>query len=142
MFSFDKTEKKDRVEAERIMRKYPDRLPIIVTKSKFSNVPEIDKQKYLAPLDLTLGQFQYVIRKRLKLSPDKALFLFINGEIYCPSVLLISIYEKEQYKGDGFLHMTYSGESTFGSPFSCEAVEKVQSPVSRGEPLGVKILRT
>jgi GABA(A) receptor-associated protein len=126
MFSFEKKEpKKNKEEADRIMRKYPDRMPIIVTKSVYSNVPEIDKQKYLAPIDLTLGQFQYVIRKRLKLSPEKALFLFINGEIYCPSVLLISIYEKEHDTGDGFLHMTYSGENTFGSPFSCEAVEKV-----------------
>jgi GABA(A) receptor-associated protein len=115
-FSLEKKEpKKNREEAERIMRKYPDRIPVIVTKSLYSNVPEIDKQKYLAPTDLTLGQFQYVIRKRLKLSPEKALFLFINGEIYCPSVLLISIYEKEQDRADGFLHMTYSGENTFGS---------------------------
>ena len=117
MFNFEQPPKKNREEVDRIMRKYPDRLPIIVTKSKYSNVPEIDKQKYLAPLDLTLGQFQFVIRRRLKLSPEKALFLFINGEIYCPSVLLISIYEKEQDRGDGFLHMTYSGENTFGATF-------------------------
>jgi GABA(A) receptor-associated protein len=112
MFSFDK---KNREEADRIMRKYPDRIPVVVTKSKYSNVPEIDKQKYLAPLDLTLGQFQFVIRRRLKLAPEKALFLFINGEIYCPSVLLISIYEQQHDKEDGFLHMMYSGENTFGS---------------------------
>ncbi len=119
MFSFDKKEppKKNREEADRIMRKYPDRIPVIVTKSQYSNVPEIDKQKYLAPIDLTLGQFQFVIRRRLKLPPEKALFLFINGEIYCPSVLLISIYEQQHDKGDGFLHMTYSGENTFGATF-------------------------
>ncbi len=119
MFSFDKKEppKKNREEADRIMRKYPDRIPVIVTKSQYSNVPDIDKHKYLAPTDLTLGQFQFVIRRRLKLSPEKALFLFINGEIYCPSVLLISIYEQQHDRGDGFLHMMYSGENTFGATF-------------------------
>ncbi len=117
MFSIERKEPKNREEADRIMRKYPDRMPVIVAKSQYSNVPEIDKKKYLAPLDLTLGQFQFVIRRRLKLSPDKALFLFINGQIFCPGMLLISIYEKEHDTGDGFLHMTYSGESTFGTFF-------------------------
>lgn len=117
MFSLEQPQKKNREEADRIMRKYPDRMPIIVTKSKYSNVPDIDKHKYLAPTDLTLGQFQFVIRRRLKLSPEKALFLFINGEIYCPSALLISIYEQQYDRGDGFLHMTYSGENTFGATF-------------------------
>jgi GABA(A) receptor-associated protein len=124
MFSFERKEPKNREEADRIMRKYPDRIPVVVTKSQYSNVPEIDKQKYLAPMDLTLGQFQFVIRRRLKLSPEKALFLFINGEIYCPSVLLISVYEQQYDRGDGFLHMMYSGENTFGSHALEEVITK------------------
>jgi GABA(A) receptor-associated protein len=129
MFSLEKKEQKNRDEANRIMRKYPDRIPVIVTKSKYSNVPQIDKQKYLAPMDLTLGQFQFVIRKRLNFSPEKALFVFVNGEIYCQSMLLVDIYEREHDKGDGFLHMTYSGENTFGATF----LEKV-APKSFGTP--------
>ena len=31
------------------------------------------------PADLTVGQFVYVIRKRIKLSPEKAIFIFINN---------------------------------------------------------------
>ena len=31
------------------------------------------------PSDLTVGQFVYVIRKRIKLSPEKALFVFTNN---------------------------------------------------------------
>ena len=109
-------EKKNRIEADHIMRKYPDRIPILVYKSSraSANIPDIDKHKFLSPVDLTLGQFQYVIRKRLKLSPDNALFLFINGAVYCTSDLIISIYEKAHDAEDGFLHMEYSGESTFG----------------------------
>ena len=110
-------EKKNRIEADRVMRKYPDRIPIIVTKSSraSANIPDIDKHKYLSPIDLTLGQFQFVIRKRLKLPPDKALFLFINGNIFSTSDLIISVYEKAHDAEDGFLHVEYSGESTFGS---------------------------
>lgn len=42
---------------------------------------DIDKKKYLVPSDLTCGQFVYVIRKRLKLPAEKAIFLFVNGVI-------------------------------------------------------------
>lgn len=35
--------------------------------------------RYLVPADLTVGQFVYVIRKRIKLSPEKAIFIFVNN---------------------------------------------------------------
>jgi hypothetical protein len=31
------------------------------------------------PADLTVGQFVYVIRKRIKLSPEKAIFVFVKN---------------------------------------------------------------
>lgn len=31
------------------------------------------------PSDLTVGQFVYVIRKRIKLSPEKAIFIFVKN---------------------------------------------------------------
>ena len=57
-------------EALRIMQKYPDRIPIIVERCSNDNTTElINKNKYLAPSSLTVGQFVYVIRKRLVLPP-------------------------------------------------------------------------
>jgi GABA(A) receptor-associated protein len=44
-----------------------------------SDIPTIDKKKYLVPSDMTVGQFIYVIRKRIKLSPEKAIFIFVNN---------------------------------------------------------------
>jgi GABA(A) receptor-associated protein len=74
---------------------------------------DIDKKKYLVPSDLTCGQFVYVIRKRLKLPSEKALFLFVNGSIPPTSAMINSIYEQHQDK-DGFLYMSYSEENVFG----------------------------
>ena len=70
-------------ESKRIMNMYPDRLPIICERFEkaSSDCPFIDKKKYLIPNDLTVGQFIYVIRNRLKLPPEKALFLFIDDTI-------------------------------------------------------------
>lgn len=35
--------------------------------------------RFLVPADLTVGQFVYVIRKRIKLSPEKAIFIFVRS---------------------------------------------------------------
>ena len=89
-----------------------------------------------------MGQFVYVVRKRIKLSAEKAIFIFVknilpptgNNKIkhqtsisyLCvvlshPNVCFVSaaammsaIYEENKDE-DGFLYMTYSGENTFGS---------------------------
>jgi GABA(A) receptor-associated protein len=79
----------------------------------FSFFKDIDKKKYLVPADLTCGQFLYVIRKRLKLAPEKAIFLFVDGKIPPTTAMLNSIYEQHQDK-DGFLYMSYSDENVFG----------------------------
>jgi GABA(A) receptor-associated protein len=72
---------KRKSEAERIRAKYPDRVPVICEKADRSEIPDIDKKKYLVPADLTVGQFHYVIRKRIQLAPEKALFLFCSNTI-------------------------------------------------------------
>ncbi|KAJ4833723.1 Autophagy- protein 8f [Turnera subulata] len=72
-----------RAEAARIREKYPDRIPVIVEKAERSDIPNIDKKKYLVPADLTVGQFVYVIRKRIKLSAEKAIFIFVDNVLSC-----------------------------------------------------------
>ena len=112
-FIFSPIEKR-KSEAERIRAKYPDRVPVICEKADRSDIPDIDKKKYLVPADLTVGQFHYVIRKRIKLAPEKALFLFCSNSIPPNAALMSTVYE-EQKDEDGFLYIQYSGESTFGA---------------------------
>jgi len=104
---------KRKAEASRIRSKYPDRIPVICEKSPKSDIPDIDKKKYLVPQDLTVGQFVYVVRKRIRLAPEKAIFIFINNVLPPTAALMSSIYE-EQKDEDGFLYVQYSGENTFG----------------------------
>jgi GABA(A) receptor-associated protein len=101
-------------ETRRILIKYPDRIPIICEKNgKSKETPDIDKHKYLVPYDLTIGQFIYVVRKRLSLPSEKALFFFINGFIPASSALLMDLYNSQK-EADGFLYVSYSLENTFG----------------------------
>ena len=71
-----------------------------------SDIATIDKKKYLVPADLTVGQFVYVIRKRIKLGPEKAIFIFVD-EVLPPSAALMSSIYEEHKDEDGFLYITY-----------------------------------
>lgn len=105
---------------------------VICEKVEKSDIATIDKKKYLVPADLTVGQFVYVIRKRIKLSPEKAIFIFVDEVLPPTAALMSSIYDEHKDE-DGFLYITYvsfiylgkklrsltaryrySGENTFG----------------------------
>lgn len=96
---------------------------VICEKADRTDIPTIDKKKYLVPSDLTVGQFVYVIRKRIKLAPEKAIFIFVD-EVLPPTAALMSAIYEEHKDEDGFLYVTYSGENTFGlddkRPLSCQ----------------------
>lgn len=103
-------------ESTRVINKYPDRVPIICERSikAAKDCPYIDKCKYLVPRDLTVGQFVYIIRKRLQLHSTKALFVFVNGTIPPTSQMIGSIYDSKK-DDDGFIYFTYSFENVFGN---------------------------
>ena len=103
-------------ESKRVLTKYPDRKPIICEKSNnnnTTNLPDIDKKKYLVPDELTIGQFIYVIRNRMKLKPDEAIFLFINKRMMPTTAIIGQIYPQEK-DNDGFIYIEYSKENVFG----------------------------
>ena len=107
-FTFEKR----KLESDTILVKYPNRIPIIVERFN-KGAPEIDRKKYLAPDDLNLANFLYVIRKRLHLTPEKSIYLFINNKILPNSKLLGEVYDSNKDE-DGFLYIKYCEESTFG----------------------------
>lgn len=107
-------------ESERVRSKYPDKVPVIVEKAASNaarkgsdQVPDIDKRKYLVPSEITVGQLVYVIRKRIHLSPEKAIFVFVRNVLPPTASPMGAVYD-DYRDPDGFLYVTYSGENTFG----------------------------
>lgn len=97
-----------------ILEKHPNCVPTIVNKKPNSNAPSLDKNKYLVPKDITLGQFVYVLRKRLSLSSDQAIFILVDNKIPPTSQLISDLYEKHKDEDDGYLYIYYTLESVFG----------------------------
>ncbi len=61
-------------------------------KSNRAHVPDLDKNKYLVPSDLTVGQFYFLIRKRIQLKPEQALFFFVDNTIPPISTTMGTLY--------------------------------------------------
>ena len=103
-------------ESYRVLNEYTDRVPVICEKSithKHTQTPNIDKHKYLIPKDLTIGQFIYVIKKRMNLKAEEAIFLFVSNFIPPSSSIIGQLYHKHK-DTDGFLYIQYSKENVFG----------------------------
>ena len=100
-------------ESTKIKSKYPDRVPVICEKNPGSGLEILDKRKYLVPNDITSTQFLFIIRKRLKLSSEKGIFLFVINMLATSTHTMIELYN--EYKDDdGFLYMNYTEENVFG----------------------------
>ena len=102
-------------ESQRLKDKFDGKLPVIVHVT-----PDIvlTKKKYLVPRDLPLTKFKCIIRSKIEsLSPDAALFYFVNSNLPTSLETMGSLYhaaEKREHSFDGFLHISITEESTFG----------------------------
>jgi GABA(A) receptor-associated protein len=114
----DKYTLKQRIEeSQKVLRKYPDRIPVIVETHTKEIV--LDKQKYLVPTDLTVGMFLFVLRKRINLRPEEGIFLFADNTLMNTGALMSTVYAKHRDESN-FLTFSISKENTFGCiiPFS------------------------
>ena len=77
-------------------------------------MPELQKNKFLVPAELTVAQFQALLRKRLELDPTQALFVFVNHALPNAAGSMAILYAQSPKDADGVLHLQYAGENTFG----------------------------
>jgi len=143
-YKHEHTLEQRRFESERIRRRYPDRIPVIVqpllssspstsstilstslfrsfTSSSSSSscnettLARLENEKFLVPSELSFGQFAYNIRRRLRLRAEHALFFYIGS--YGKQPILSSAMEilyNENKDTDGFLYVCYADEKVFG----------------------------
>jgi GABA(A) receptor-associated protein len=112
-YKITRTYEERKTESSKILNKYPDRIPVICQKTPHSMLSSLYKCKYLVPKDFSSVQFLYIIRKRLQLTSEKALFIFIEGVMPSANLTFEELYNL--YKSnDGFLYVSYTEENVFG----------------------------
>lgn len=100
-------------EASVIKEKYPTHVPIII--SVKDNKIVLSKRKFLVGGDVTIGQFMYILRKKIdNLKSSEAIFLFVNNTIPPSTMTLLSIYSTNKDKNTDMLFITVCKENTFG----------------------------
>jgi len=102
-------------EVAAIRTKFPCKVPVIVERYyKEQHLPVLDKTKFLVPQEITMSQFITIIRNRLQLNSQQALYLLVsNRNLASLSRPLAQIY-RDYRDEDGFLYVTYASQEVFG----------------------------
>jgi GABA(A) receptor-associated protein len=107
-------------ESNRILSKFPDRIPVIVITNNSKLEKMLKKNKFLVPYDLSVSSLLANIRSQMKLDPSKALFIFCDNTLLSGSQMINEVYKNYKCKNnigarnDNFLYITIEEENTFG----------------------------
>ena len=100
----------------KVIENHPDSVPVILERAKGCTINKTIKTKYILSKELTMAELVKIIREKLELSPERAIFLLVNGKTSLTGDSnLIDIYEKYADKEDGFLYIAYASELTWGN---------------------------
>ena len=105
-------------ESNRILSKYPNHIPVVVDVDK--SIGKINKNKFLVPRDVSASHLIISVRKQISVEANKALFMFCNNSIICPTIIMENLYENcldnksADEQGDKFLYVFVTNENTFG----------------------------
>lgn len=97
----------------RLKIKYPDRVAILVDRSRNCNI-QLSRNKFMTPSSYSFAQFLCMLRKKFKVQPEIGLFWFVNGSLVSAHMICGQIFE--EYKSpDDTVVFEYMMEPTFGS---------------------------
>lgn len=105
----NRTEQQRRDDVLRLMKRYPDKIPVYVEGENLS------QNKFLVPYDITVSQFLYMLREKVLLTPNESIFLFFGKrkEMMASNMIIREIYDRLK-DDDDMLYAFYSKENVFG----------------------------
>ena len=102
-------------QCNKILQNHPDKIPVILERDKNCQINKPIKTKYILSKEVTMAEFVKIIREKLELKSERALFFLVNGKHSVTMTEdLEQIYSNHKDKDDGFLYMTYSEEIVYG----------------------------
>ncbi len=104
-----------------VLVNYPDRVPVICERAARSDLPDIEKKKFVVTKSMMCGELKYIIQKYISqsqsgtLTADQTIYLFVKDKRSLKTGLSMSeIYEQHKDDDDGILYMVYSAENSLG----------------------------
>jgi GABA(A) receptor-associated protein len=74
----------------------------------------LERCKFLVPDHFTVAEMKAVVRKKISLTSEEALFMFFDGKTLLPATAVLQTIYEEHKQADGMLYVYYSLENTFG----------------------------
>ena len=107
--------KEERIEEFKNLSKICEgKIPIICERALKSKIQNLEKSKYLVNGNLTVAQFGMLIRNKLKLEKESAIFLFVKGKKALAGNDTMDVVYQKYKDDDGFLYIAYSEELVWG----------------------------
>jgi len=101
---------------QNLLNKYPDRIPIVLSSKTYLKDNPL---KFIVPYDLTITKFMVLLRTKIELNPEEAIFLFVKDMETKQDIMIQSSATMEllyaQYKDkDLLLNIFFEKEAVFG----------------------------
>lgn len=111
-YKIKKTFKERLNESQIILKKYPEKVPIIINECS-EDLKDKLKRKMLIQKDMTVVQYMQSLRTKFNINSGESILMFINGSLPTSSTLIGYLYEKNK-ENDGFLYISILKENVFG----------------------------
>ncbi len=101
-----------------LLDSYEGRIPVIIEKAKKETIlNNINRNKYLIPVNMTISNILMLIRQNLTINENQSIYIITKSNnttiMLNPTQSLENVYNT--YKcNDGFLYLEYCGENVFG----------------------------
>lgn len=96
-----------------VRRRHPNCVLLRMKRRENCTLRPLRRSHFVVPRTLTVGDLMILIRRRLALSPDRALFLLIAGRMVACSQLIAHL-DTEENREDGVLTAYFTDENAFG----------------------------
>ncbi len=114
-YKTEKTFEERKEEYRKVIEEHPGKIGVICEKAPKSKIADIEKTKYLINEEFNLTQFQSIIRKKLNMDKEDALFFLVNGKKSLTGTDTMSEIYKKYKDEDGFLYIAYAAEEIWGN---------------------------
>ena len=100
--------------SEELLKKYPNRVPVVLETSPNSHLKKLQKKHYLLPKNRKFFDFHIGVRKLFELSNEQSLFLISNHHILNTDRTIGEIYNLFKDKEDNILYIHIYDEIIYG----------------------------
>lgn len=99
-------------ESQIILKRYPDKIPLIINECSEELRDRLTRKMLLQP-NMTVGQYMHTLRIKFNIKPEESVFIFVNGIFPTSTSIMSYLYYKHKDK-DGFLYISLLKENVFG----------------------------